>query len=549
MITVGELQGLPLFAFVPVADLERLARVAADLNVAAGEYVVNEGDPRALYLVLEGRAEVSKTIGGVERTIGVREPGDMFGEVPVVLGTPMLANLRATRPSRVVRVVPRDIHLLAATVPEVSELLGAMARERIEGLQDLAADEPETVASVYGARWDDRCHRLRTFLERNLVRFDWIVADEPASGSAATDLETLSGRLPAVRIRGGPLLIQPDLRELARRLALATDPRRVDYDVAIIGGGPAGLAAAVYGASEGLSTVMIERDAPGGQAGTSSRIENYLGFPTGVSGDELADRALHQAKRFGAEIVVTRRVTCINAARHTIELDGGEIINAKTIILATGVSWRSLTIDGCDRLVGRGVYYGAARSEAASTQGEDVYLIGAGNSAGQAAMYFAAFANRVTLVVRGDDLAKSMSHYLIQQLAQRHNVDVLLESEVVSVQGVEHLEAIVIRNRATGATMTRRTTGLFAFIGADAETGWLPPEILRDEKGFVRTGPDVGAHGAWRLPRAPYLLETSAPGIFACGDVRHGSVKRVASGVGEGAVVVQFMHQYLAKVQ
>lgn len=545
MITVGELQGLPLFAFVPVADLERLARVAADLNVAAGEYVVNEGDPRALYLVLEGRAEVSKTIGGVERTIGVREPGDMFGEVPVVLGTPMLANLRATRPSRVVRVVPRDIHLLAATVPEVSELLGAMARERIEGLQDLAADEPETVASVYGARWDDRCHRLRTFLERNLVRFDWIVADEPASGAAATDLETLSGRLPAVRIRGGPLLIQPDLRELARRLALATDPRRVDYDVAIIGGGPAGLAAAVYGASEGLSTVMIERDAPGGQAGTSSRIENYLGFPTGVSGDELADRALHQAKRFGAEIVVTRRVTCINAARHTIELDGGEIINAKTIILATGVSWRSLTIDGCDRLVGRGVYYGAARSEAASTQGEDVYLIGAGNSAGQAAMYFAAFANRVTLVVRGDDLAKSMSHYLIQQLAQRHNVDVLLESEVVSVQGVEHLEAIVIRNRATGATMTRRTTGLFAFIGADAETGWLPPEILRDEKGFVRTGPDVGAHGAWRLPRAPYLLETSAPGIFACGDVRHGSVKRVASGVGEGSMAIAFIHEYL----
>lgn len=545
MITVGDLQAVPLFASVPIADLERLARVAADLNLAAGEFVVNEGDPRALYVVLGGRAEVIKATAGVKRTVGVRGPGEVFGEVPVVLGTPILASLRATEPSRIVRIEPRDIHVIAAVVPEISEMLGALARDRIEGLQDLAADVPEALARVYGARWDDRCHRLRTFLERNLVHFDWIITGEPTADAFAADLEAIANRLPAVRIREGPLLIQPGLRELARRLSLSTDPQQVGYDTVIVGGGPAGLAAAVYGASEGLRTVMIEREAPGGQAGTSSRIENYLGFPTGVSGDELADRALQQAKRFGAEIIVTRQVTCINPTQHSIELDGGEIVNAKTIILATGVSWRSLTIEVGNHLIGRGIYYGAARSEAASTQGEDVYLIGAGNSAGQAAMHFSGYARRVTLVVRGDDLAKSMSHYLIQQLEQRHNVEVLLESEVVSAHGSEHLESIEICERSTGKTFSRETAGLFAFIGADAETGWLPHEIVRDKNGYILTGPDVKEDVAWPLERPPYLLETSAPGVFACGDVRHASVKRVASGVGEGSMSIAFVHQFL----
>ncbi|MEO7039355.1 MAG: FAD-dependent oxidoreductase [Candidatus Elarobacter sp.] len=358
-------------------------------------------------------------------------------------------------------------------------------------------------------------------------------------------MEAIADRLPAVRIHDGPLLIQPELRELARRLSLSTDPQKTAYDTAIVGGGPAGLAAAVYGASEGLRTVMIEREAPGGQAGTSSRIENYLGFPTGVPGDELADRALQQAKRFGAEIIVTREVTCINPTRHSIELDGGEIVHAKTIVLATGVTWRRVTMEAGDHLVGRGIYYGAARSEASGAQGEDVYLIGAGNSAGQAAMHFSGYANRVTLIVRGDDLANSMSHYLIQQLEQRENVEVLLGCEVISAQGNEHLESIELRERATGKTFRRETTGLFAFIGADAETDWLPSEIVRDKNGYILTGPDVKADVPWPLERRPYLLETSAPGVFACGDVRHDSVKRVASGVGEGSMTIAFVHQYL----
>ena len=397
MISADDLRAVPLLAPAPVAELERLARVAADLHIPAGGYAVNEGDPRALYVVLAGTAEVTKVVGGVERAIGVRGPGQVFGEVPLVLGTPLLASLRAQTACRIVRIDAREMHLLAAAVPEISEGLGALARDRIEGLQDIAAEEPEPTAYVFGARWDDRCYRLRAFLERNLVEFDWVIADEAVPDHHADDLEALCDRLPAVRIRGGPLLIQPELRELARRLSLSTEPQRLDYDVAIIGGGPAGLAAAVYGASEGLATVMIERDAPGGQAATSSRIENYLGFPTGVSGDELASRALQQARRFGAEIIVTRGVTSVDVRRHAIALDGGEVIRAKTIVVATGVSWRRLGIESCDRLIGRGIYYGAARSEAPSTQGQDIYLIGAGNSAGQAAMHFSGYARSVTL--------------------------------------------------------------------------------------------------------------------------------------------------------
>jgi thioredoxin reductase (NADPH) len=545
MITAEDLRAVALFAAVPYADLERLARVAADLQIPAGEYAVNEGDPRALYVVLEGSAAVTKMVAGVERTVGVRGPGEVFGEVPVVLGTPVLASLRATTACRIVRIDPREIHVLSAAVPEVSEMLGALARDRIEGLQDITNEQPEPLACVLGARWDDRCYKLRAFLEHNLVQFEWVIAGEPSPDRFAADLAAVAERLPAVRIREGPLLIQPDLRELARALSLSTDPQHVDYDVAIVGGGPAGLAASVYGASEGLRTVMIEREAPGGQAATSSRIENYLGFPTGVSGEELAARALQQAKRFGAEIVVTRRVTCIDPASRSIELDGDVIVRAKTIILATGVAWRRLTIESCDRLIGRGVYYGAARSEAPGTQGEDVYLIGAGNSAGQAALYFSTYARRVALVVRGDDLAKSMSYYLIQQLEQRENVDVLLGCEVVSVQGDEHLESIDIRRLNEGERFRRETTGLFAFIGADAETDWMPREVLRDDKGYVLTGPDVRGNAAWPLERPPYLLETNAPGVFACGDVRHGSIKRVASGVGEGSMAIAFVHQYL----
>ncbi len=303
-------------------------------------------------------------------------------------------------------------------------------------------------------------------------------------------------------------------------------------------------AAAVYGASEGLRTLCIEREAPGGQAGTSSRIENYLGFPSGVSGDELASRALQQARRLGTEILVTRSVTRINPATHEISLDGGEGVRTQTIVLAAGVRWRRLEIDGFARLLGKGIYFGAARSEAGGANGLYLHLIGAGNSAGQAAIYFANYARTVTLIVRGNSPEKSISYYLVEQLREKSNIAARLSSEVHAVYGDTHLTAIDIRD-ANKAVLRQECGGLFVFIGADAETAWLPSEIACDARGYVLTRDDTVKTGRWSHDRDPYLLETSVPGIFACGDVRASKVKRVASAVGEGSMTIAFVHQYL----
>jgi thioredoxin reductase (NADPH) len=344
----------------------------------------------------------------------------------------------------------------------------------------------------------------------------------------------------------GQVVAQPDVRDVANRLGLQTSARSDEYDVAIIGAGPAGLAAAVYGASEGLQTIVIEREAPGGQAGTSSRIENYLGFPNGVSGDELASRALQQARRLGAEILVTRSVKSIDPKARQLDMDGGDVVKAKTLILATGVSWRRLAIEGFDRLSGKGIYYGAARSEVGATHGLDIHLVGAGNSAGQAALFFANHARTVTLIVRGDSLEQSMSEYLIEQLDGKANIEVQLRSEIHAVHGDTHLTAVEVRNSENNEVRRHESSGLFIFIGADAETEWLPQDIARDARGYVLTGDDLKKAGRWSLSRDPYLLETSAPGIFACGDVRLSPVKRVASAVGEGSMAIAFVHQYLA---
>jgi len=343
----------------------------------------------------------------------------------------------------------------------------------------------------------------------------------------------------------GKTVVRPELRRVAELLGLATEPEAAEYDAVIVGAGPAGLAAAVYGASEGLKTIVIEREAPGGQAGTSSRIENYLGFPSGVSGDELASRALQQAWRLGAEVLVTRTITRIDAATRQVHLDGGDVLRARTIILACGVAWRQLRIEGFERLAGKGISYGAARSDAAAVHGLDVHIVGAGNSAGQAAMLFSNHAQTVTLLCRGETLEKSMSRYLIEQLEARSNIAMLYRTEVAAAHGDEALEAIEVRNGASGETQRLESDGLFIFIGADAETGWLPQEIALDPKGYVLTGTDVRDTGRWELERDPYLLETSVPGIFASGDVRYGPVKRVAAAVGEGSMAIAFVHQYL----
>jgi thioredoxin reductase (NADPH) len=552
MVTTDELGRFEVFATLDPADRERLCRVAADISLNPGEHVVHEDDERALFGVLEGRMEVVTLVDGVESVIGERRPGDLFGEMSIALGMRHPAGMRAAEASRVVRIEPHEYYAVAAVEPEVGRRLGVLASHRLGGSRGWQARVAETVpfrATVLGHRWDAACAELRRFLDRNQIQFRWLQPDVPA------DVEQWQGALPAegdypvIRVLSGKTVVRPQLRQVAELLEIATEPAASDYDTVIVGAGPAGLAAAVYGASEGLRTLVVEREAPGGQAGTSSRIENYLGFPSGVSGDELSSRALRQARRLGAEIVVTRTVTRIDPAANEVHLDGGDLLRARTIILACGVSWRRLEIEGFDRLAGKGIFYGAARSEAPHTHGLDVQIIGAGNSAGQAAMFFSSHARTVTILYRGQALEKSMSRYLVDQLAARPNIRVLYETEVTAAHGDTALEAIDIRNNATGETTRLASGGLFIFIGADAETTWLPPEIALDPKGYVLTGPDLRAAGHWQLDRDPYLLETSVPGIFACGDVRYSPVKRVAAAVGEGSMAIAVVHQYLQDIE
>lgn len=537
---------IPVLASVPADELARLAHAAADVRLAPGDYAVHEGDERSLFIVLSGRIEVTKLVDGIERTIGARAPGQIFGEVPITFGTPYQGSYRATEPTRLMHITARQFHALAAAQPDVLTRVAALASERIGGLRGIATAPFKARAVMLGHAGDDTVRELRTFLTRNQISYDWITPDAPDRAARWTGPAVTDDQLPALVCDNGQLLTRAGPRDVAAHLGLPTRPRSTAYDVVVIGGGPAGLAAAVYGASEGLRTLVVEREAPGGQAETSSRIENYLGFPTGVSGDELARRALQQATRLGAEIMVTRTAAQIDPRDKRITFDGGEQVQARAVILATGVSWRRLATPGFDRLLGKGVYYGASRSEAGTTQGQDIHLIGAGNSAGQAAMFFANHARTVTLVVRGDALEKSMSQYLVDQLRGKPNIQVALHSEVQAAHGDKQLAAIDLANRATGEVRHAASGGVFVFIGADAETGWLPEAIARDERGYVCTGEAVARQGRWPLERDPYLLETSVPGIFACGDVRASPVKRVAAAVGEGSMAIAFVHQFLA---
>jgi thioredoxin reductase (NADPH) len=548
MVTADEIAGIGIFAGLDAADRDRLARAAADITLPSGEYAANPGDERALFALLEGRIEAVKIEDGIETVVGERNPGDVFGEVPITLGTVFPVGFRAAEGSRVMRVEPRDYHAVAAVAPDVALEVGRLAAYRMSGpggLQGLAARPPRPRAIVIGHRWDAACTELRRFLERNQIVYRWLQPEIPEDAEQWWGALPAEGDYPALRVVDGKTVVKPQPRRIAELLDLATEAEYAEYDVVIVGAGPAGLAAAVYGASEGLRVIAVEREAPGGQAGTSSRIENYLGFPSGVSGDDLSSKALNQARRLGAEILVTRAIQRIDAEARHVHLDGGDVIRARTIIVACGVTWRKLEIPGFDRLSGKGIFYGASRSEAPNTHGLDVHIVGAGNSAGQAAMYFSTHARTVTILCRGDGLEKSMSRYLVDQIATRPNITVRIRTEVTGAHGEASLEAIDLRDIDTEASTRVESGGLYIFIGADAETGWLPPEIALDARGFVFTGADVRAAGRWPLDRDPYLLETSVPGIFACGDVRYAPVKRVAAAVGEGSMAIAFVHQYL----
>jgi thioredoxin reductase (NADPH) len=430
--------------------------------------------------------------------------------------------------------------------PVVTELLEDWAR---------SAHGPVPETKVIGHRWSARSFEVRDFLARNRVPYRWYAATEPEGQRllAAAEISD-EGCVPVVITPEGQVLRTPSDADIASHVGLSTDPAAEFYDLIVVGGGPAGLGAAVYAASEGLRTVLVERTATGGQAGQSSRIENYLGFPDGISGAQLAERARRQALKFGAEVISARDVNAVEThggARVIRFADGGSI-EAHTAILATGVAYRQLDAPGSEALTGRGVFYGAALTEAISCAGEDVYVVGGANSAGQAALHLAQRSRSVTMLVRGSSLTPSMSSYLIAQIEATPNIHVRTGATVVEAHGADHLETLTLLDATTGEKESVDTQWLFIFIGAEPRTDWLGEEILRDENGFVLSGPDLLVDGlrprGWTLDRDPYHLETSVPGVFVAGDARADSVKRVASAVGEGAMAVMLVHRFLEKL-
>ncbi|TYQ27733.1 response regulator [Pseudanabaena sp. UWO311] len=494
----------------------------------------------ALFLVDQRMPQMS----GVEF---LEQASDIFPEAKRVLLTAYADTNAAIAAINTARL---DYYLLKPWDPPQEKLYPALD----DLLNDWQANfKPEFQGvKVISDRWSPQSHNIRDFLARNQIPYRWLDIETNPEAQKFLQYAGEKGNpcLPLVILPDGTKLVKPSITDIAGKVGLQTEAEKPFYDLAIIGGGPAGLAAAVYGASEGLRTVMIEKEAPGGQAGTSSRIENYLGFPVGLSGSDLARRGVTQAKRFGVEILTPLEATGIRIENNyrIITLSNGSEISCHALILAMGVAWRRLDVKGIDKFTGAGVYYGAAQTEAAACQNEEVYIVGGANSAGQAAMYFSKYASKVRMLVRGESLTKSMSQYLIDQIAGTPNIEVLPFHSVVEVKGSDKLEEIVVKDSQTGEVKTLAASSLFIFIGATPSTEWLGDLIQQDDRGFVKTGLDIEKTTPWQLQRDRFLLETNISGIFAVGDVRHGSVKRVASGVGEGSICVQFVHQHLANV-
>jgi thioredoxin reductase (NADPH) len=542
MITTKLLKRSNLFSSLPPGVIARLADKAADIRLAQGAWLAREGERLAFFVILNGSLELTKEIEGREIHVSDYNAGDFFGEVNALFGIPALSSLRARTACRVAAFEPQQLQELIQSHTECGRIILESLRKGLEGGPRHAMGLPAVRVRIVGQHNDPSLTRPLAFLKSNRIPYDTNEGADPACASNA-----------------GPGLVAPELliddvplnhpwteRAIAQAYGLDTRPRRLHYDVVIIGGGPAGLAAAVYGASEGLNVLLVEQWAMGGQAGTSSRIENYLGFPTGISGEDLSERAVRQARRFGAELILTRRVSALERMQdrtYRVTLDGEESVSAKTIILAAGVRWRSLDVDGIEPL--RGVSYGTTGMEPSSLSGKRVFIVGGGNSAGQAAMSLANYARSVTLLVRGQTLATSMSQYLIEQLSTKANIRVETNTIVRSAIGKSALRALCTSCKGIESP-ARKADALYIMIGADAATHWLPRDLQRNEDGFICTGRSVSASAQWDEERSPFLLETSLPGIFCAGDVRHGSIKRVSSAVGEGSMAIPFVHQFLA---
>jgi thioredoxin reductase (NADPH) len=511
-----------------------------------GETLFHVGDRNFKFFVIKsGRIEIVDESGETPKTIAFLGPGEFTGEVTQLTGTPSLVSGIVRGDCEVYELSQDAVRQLINHHPEVGDtILQAFIARR----QLLHESENFTGLRVIGSRYSQDTFRVREFLTRNRVPFRWLdLETDHRVGQLLKQFGVSEGDTPVVAWGRHLLLRKPSNRALAEALGLRRPLEETVYDLAIAGAGPAGLAAAVYGASEGLRTIMLERVAPGGQASRSMRIENYLGFPTGITGAELAERSVVQANKFGARLPVSTPVTGLGFDNLylVLSLDGGEKVSAKCLVITTGADYRVLGVEGCEYFEGRGVYYAATPIEAQMCRGADVVVVGGGNSAGQGVVFLASQVRKVYLVVRADSLYRNMSSYLASRIEQTPNVEVLLDTEVRRMSGDGHLSEVEVVNNKTGQALVIKTPALFSFIGAVPRTDWLPPEIERDDKGFIRTGLAVAHSTYWSARRQPFLLETSRQGVFAAGDVRSGSTKRVASAVGEGAMAVQLVHEYL----
>ena len=531
-----------------IDDLSRCSSVTTK-TYRDGQTLFAVGDRDfKFFIVKSGEVEIVDHSGDQPKTVTIHRKGQFTGDVSHLTGNPAVVSAVARGDTDVYEVSGDTLRRILNQCPTAGDIIlqAFIARRQL-----LRASADFTGLRVIGSRYSPDTFRVRDFLAKNRVLFTWTdVETDPNVDLLLKGFGVSEADTPVVACSSMLLLRNPSNRELADRIGIRRPVEQTLYDLIVVGAGPAGLAAAVYGASEGLRTLVLDSTAPGGQAGSSMRIENYLGFPTGITGSELADRAILQANKFGARLSVSTPVSSLmfDKTYPVLRLDGDETVTTKCLLIATGVEYRRLNAERCEQFEGRGVYYAATHNEAQLYKGAQVVLVGGGNSAGQAAVFLSQHASRVLLVIRGDDLYKHMSSYLAKRIEQTPNIELLRNSTVQRMNGDGHLNSIDIANSKTGEKRTVETPAVFSFIGAVPRTDWLPPEIERDAKGFIMTGPSLAQSPHWTGKRQPFLLETSRAGVFAAGDVRSDSVKRVASAVGEGAMAVQFVHEYLKEV-
>ena len=550
-------RGLPLksslleqiFPTLNPAQIRRIAPHGHMREIEYGEVLVEQGDRNVpFFVVVSGEVEIVRPSGSVETLITVHGPGQFTGEVNMLSGRPTVVRMRATRPGELIELDRQHMLSLLQTDAELGEILmRAFILRRVE-LVAAGVGDVVLIGSMHSAG----TLRLKEFLMRNGHPYSYLDLDrDPEVQNLLDGFHSDASEIPVVICRGETLLRNPTNQHVADCLGFneTVDQTQV-RDVVIIGAGPSGLAAAVYGASEGLDVVMLEMSSPGGQAGSSSRIENYLGFPTGISGQELADRAYNQAQKFGAQVLIARgtRLAC-DRKPYVVEVENGARISTRTIVIATGAQYRRPPLKNLSRFEGAGVYYGATFVEAQLCGREEVIVVGGGNSAGQAAVFLAETAKQVHMLIRSGGLAQSMSRYLIRRIEETPTIVLRPHTEIVALEGGDHLESVRWRNNQTGQIEEHNIWHVFVMTGGDPNTRWLDSCVALDAKSFIKTGPDLSPEdlnsARWPLARQPYLLETSLPGVFAIGDVRGGSVKRVASAVGEGSIAISFVHQVL----